>query len=72
MCVTDSVSYTGLSQASLTTLPGPPDPNIIFAVHKLARFASHPHEDHAVAIMYLGMYLNHTRDIGARVIGIRL
>ncbi len=41
-------------------------PDIIFAVHQLARFSADPREDHGVAMMYLGMYLNHTKLIGIK------
>ncbi len=41
-------------------------PDIIFAVHQLARFSADPHKDHGVAMMYLCMYLNHTKLIGIK------
>ena len=39
-------------------------PDIIFAVHQLARYSSDPKEAHGTAIMYLCMYLNKTRNLG--------
>mmetsp|Transcript_10154 Transcript_10154/g.21792 ORF Transcript_10154/g.21792 Transcript_10154/m.21792 type:complete len:102 (-) Transcript_10154:646-951(-) len=41
-------------------------PDIIFAVRQLARFSVDPRKDHGVAMMYLGMYLNHTKLIGIK------
>ncbi|KAL7464279.1 hypothetical protein ACHAXS_004623 [Conticribra weissflogii] len=65
---TFSVSVTG----NLNYLTQTSRPDLIFAVHQLDIFSSDPYEDHAVSIIYLGMYLNHTKDICIRVIGIRL
>ncbi|KAL7460335.1 hypothetical protein ACHAXS_002092 [Conticribra weissflogii] len=41
-------------------------PDIIFAVHQLARFSQDPHEYYGVAIMHLGINLNHTKHIGIK------
>ncbi|KAL7447684.1 hypothetical protein ACHAXS_000067, partial [Conticribra weissflogii] len=39
-------------------------PDIIFAVHQLARYSADPSEDHGKAVEWLAMYLNHTKTLG--------
>ncbi|KAL7460028.1 hypothetical protein ACHAXS_000496, partial [Conticribra weissflogii] len=39
-------------------------PDIIFAVHQLARYSADPREDHEKAVEWLAMYLNHTKTLG--------
>lgn len=41
-------------------------PDIMYAVHSIAKFSANPKKEHGDAIMYLAMYLNKTRDIGLR------
>ena len=41
-------------------------PDIVQAVHSIAKFSSNPKKEHGDAIMYLAMYLNKTRHIGLR------
>lgn len=41
-------------------------PDIMQAVHAIAKFVSNPRKEHGEAVMYLCMYLNKTRDIGLK------
>ena len=41
-------------------------PDILFAVHQIAKFSSDPRKEHGEAIIYLVRYLKKTRDLGLR------
>ena len=41
-------------------------PDIMYAVHQIAKFSADPREPHGDAILYLTRYLKKTRDIGVR------
>jgi hypothetical protein len=41
-------------------------PDIMLAVHSIAKFVSNPKKEHGEAVMYLCMYLNKTRHIGLK------
>lgn len=41
-------------------------PDIMFAVHQIAKFSSDPRKEHGEAIIYLVRYLKKTRDLGLR------
>ncbi|KAL3776245.1 hypothetical protein ACHAWO_007818, partial [Cyclotella atomus] len=41
-------------------------PDIMFAMHQIAKFSSDPRKDHGEAIIYLVRYLMKTRDLGLR------
>jgi hypothetical protein len=41
-------------------------PDIMFAVHQIAKFSSDPRKEHGEAIIYLVRYLMKTRDLGLR------
>jgi hypothetical protein len=41
-------------------------PDIVFAVHQLAKYSADPREPHGKALLYLICYLKKTRDIGIR------
>ena len=41
-------------------------PDIIYAMHQLAKYSSNPREPHGDAALYLVQYLKKTRDIGHR------
>ena len=41
-------------------------PDIMQAVHSIAKFVSNPRKKHGEAVMYLYMYLNKARDIGLK------
>ncbi len=41
-------------------------PNIMYAMHQLAKYSSNPREPHGEAALYLTCYLKKTRDIGTR------
>jgi hypothetical protein len=41
-------------------------PDIMFAVHQIAKFSSNPSKEHGEAIIYLVRYLKKTRDLGLR------
>jgi hypothetical protein len=41
-------------------------PDIIYAVHQIAKFSSDPRKEHGEAIIYLMRYLMKTRDLGLR------
>jgi hypothetical protein len=55
-------SVTGkLNYLAQTTLP-----DIMFAVHQIAKFSSDPRKEHGEAVIYLARYLKKTRDLGLR------